>query len=487
MKSILASLAFLILSVSVQAQNAAFSRADQGPPITDLERAKATDEFIALLKDTRYFDYVDSRTHGIPENNTTGSFWYGNIWMDVRATKKNGQVLFTHGRGGSDNIGIRTAPYLEGACYAYRLTGEKRYAKLAQKLIRGFSSWILSGSRSAKDNPYILNRSFYPANFETIENGRNMAVDYGPDRPGIDNEVSKYVHVPGNPYFGDIWIKNQRSIDDIGQMIRGMSQVQVCRDLFDDEIKKDLDQMNALYAAWAKTVEDADFTIPSFNENLEIYLPKRELSNFKTYDVFGANPNCTGKMAVHLLHGQDVDGYRCKSGISAFERWFRDRLRNDPVEIIRSHHVSAITMAELRSHPNVAMELRKGLADRLNHDFDIVKNPKINPNLDIQDIPAEFVHAANVGVPLTSDEIRFVYLRLNQAYLGMRAPEHFSTYHLFDAEIPDGEYAYDAPNIGLYFYTIAPMIGSCSAKWVQKDVRPLFDCERVKKALSEAY
>ena len=90
-----------------------FVRPDVGTPLTPAEIAAATDDVIALLKRTRYFDVVDERVHGWPESEPTG-YWYGTWWSGVTVTKQAGNVTFLHGAGGADNNGLRTAPYLEG-------------------------------------------------------------------------------------------------------------------------------------------------------------------------------------------------------------------------------------------------------------------------------------------------------------------------------------------------------------------------------------
>jgi hypothetical protein len=66
----------------------------------------------------------------------------------------------------------------------------------------------------------------------------------------------------------------------------------------------------------------------------------------------------------------------------------------------------------------------------------------------------------------------------------MRAPVYYPTYHLFDSAVPDGVYPYDAPNIGLYFYALGPMLGTCSSKLRQMNPQyQIFDCEKIKTAL----
>ncbi len=475
-------------AVSVVAQaansNVVFQRPDKGTPITTQEREAATDEFLTILKDTRYYGFAESRIHGTPEGNPQGHYWWGSMWTGVQVSKVAGQVAFTHQNNGSDNVGIHTAPYLEGACYAYRLTGDRRYEKLAQKLIRGFSSWILSSSRSATDAPKILSRSFYPSSFESFEDGRALKVNYEASRPGVATEASDYVHVAQNPYFGDLWVKNNRSIDDIGQMIRAMSQIQVCHNIFSKETQIDLEEMNHLYANWAKSVEDAQFVIPGFNKQAEIVVKKNGIGDYDAFGKFlGFNPNCAGKMAIHFLYDSQSRGFNCGNGLSILERVLNRYLSNDVIEILRSHHISSIAMAELRGQKDIALKLRQGLATRIENDLGFARNPASRPKLDTQDIPAEFVHANNVGVPLTSNEIRFLYERLHQAYEGMRQPQFYSTFHLFDSTVPDGQYNYDAPSTGLYFYTLAPMVGACASTWVQSSVRPLLNCERVAAAL----
>jgi hypothetical protein len=119
----------------------------------------------------------------------------------------------------------------------------------------------------------------------------------------------------------------------------------------------------------------------------------------------------------------------------------------------------------------------------MDRSFKVVQDPSSATQLDIQDIPTFLVHSGNVGVAMTSEEIRFVYQRLHTAYLQMRDPIYASTFHLFDSATPDGDYSYDAPNAGLYFYTLAPMVGACSSPWAQKSARPLWDCDLVKAGL----
>jgi hypothetical protein len=477
---------FIFLSITIQAETfqSHFERADSGQAITDQERTQATDELIGILKDTNYFDFIDSRVHGIPENDPKTSFWWASMWTGVRAFKKNGKVTYVHSNDGTDNAGIHTPPYLEGACYGYQLTKDPKLSYLARKLMRGMSAWLLSSAKSADDKSIVLSRAFYPESRNSFEDGKEIFINYDANRPGINGVPSGYVHIPNNPVFGDIWLKHKRSIDDIGHMIRSIAQVQSCREAFDDEAKKDLEQMNILYAAWAQDVEAHKYIIPFYNFAGEVYTDRFGLGDYNTFKLFGIDPDCPGKLAIHYLHSNSSGKLKCGRGISLLEKIGNRFLKNDAIEILRSHHVAAVAMAELRNQSEVANKLREGIAKRMTRDMHVLKNIKLSPLFDRQDIPTFFINANNVGVPMTSEEIRFVYQKLHDAYLGMRSPVYFSTYHLFDSSVPDGEYPFDPPNIALYHRIYGLMLGSCTSTFRNPNGRQFLDCERLKKSIN---
>lgn len=278
-----------IFFTSAQANQIPFVRVDKGAGITEQEREKATDELISILKDTQYFDFVASHVHGSPESDSSQPFWWASWWTGVKAKKSNNQITYVHSKEGTDNAGIFTSPYLEGACYAYLLTGEKKYAHLARRLMRGMSAWILSSSKSINESPKILQRSFYPASVYSTDDGHDIFFDYEANHPGKNGVSSGYVHNPYNPTFGDIWLKHKRSIDDIGHMIGAIAQVQACRNVFDDEAKKDLDQMNTLYSAWGQDVDKNKFIIPFYDFHGNVYLDKHGIGDYNTYNFLGGS------------------------------------------------------------------------------------------------------------------------------------------------------------------------------------------------------
>ncbi len=350
--------------------------------------------------------------------------------------------------------------------------------------MRGMSAWILSSAKSKEDYPKILSRAFYPKNIDSNEAGISLHIDYSANRPGQNTDASGYVNIPNNPLFGDIWVKRNRSTDDIGHMLRAISQVQSCREAFDDETRADLNQLTSLYTDWAKSVDDNNFIIPSYDYNGNIESIKKGIGDYNAYRVLGFDPTCVEKLAVRYMHTPEAKNLKCGNGISFLEKMGSKYLQNDAIEILRSHHVAAAALAQLKSQDEDAQKLMEGLVNRMNRDFKVANNPKISPKYDLQDIPTFLIHANNIGVPMTSDEIHYIYGRLNAAYTGLLDPALYNRLHIFDPKVPDGVYPYDPPHIGFYFYTIGVMLGSCSSTFVNSNnERPLLDCDRLKNGL----
>jgi len=165
-------------------------------------------------------------------------------------------VTYYHHDVGADNNGLRTGPLMEGACYAFLTWGEPAHERLLREMVRGFSSWILAMETQPDDTPVLLSRAAYPVNIQSEDHGVSYLIDYGANRPGVDNSATEYVHLAANPHWGDIWIKNKRSKDCIGQMHRAMGQILSCRDHVSAATRDDIDEMWELYAAWSRQVED---------------------------------------------------------------------------------------------------------------------------------------------------------------------------------------------------------------------------------------
>jgi hypothetical protein len=457
-----------------------FTRPDVGTPLTQAELEAATDKLVALLNDTHYFDVVDERVHGWPS--TQPGFWFGTWWSGVTITKAAGKITYQHAAGGADNNGLRTAPYLEGACYAHLLWGKPLTAQLVRRMARGYSSSALGMKRSAGDTAgTMLSRAHYPASVTSAEGGRSLFIDYSLNRPGEDNGATEYVHLASNPTFGDVWVKNKRSKDDMGQVFRSIAQVEACAPRLDAAGQADLAQTKSLYAAWSKEVEAAGWGIATLDKNAAVYTPPvtETLAHYTLVD----NVECPGALMMRLLGHGDPGTLGCGTGISNTEKLLGSQMKNGVKQILRTHHEAAVNMALLTKQTGPALSLLQGLAERLDSDVAAASAASPPANVNPDDIVSLVLHAANTGVPLTSKEVRWIHSRLESAWTSYRAAGTAATYKVFDPATPDGTYPYDPSGTGMFFSDIGLLLGSCASPFRNTASRPLLDCKRLLASL----
>jgi hypothetical protein len=456
-----------------------YVRPDVGPPLTPAEIAAATDDVIALLKGTRYFDFVDERAHGWPQSEPTG-FWYGTWWSGVTVTKASGLVTFTHGADGADNNGLRTAPLLEGACYAQLLWDTPLASHLVRKLARGFSSWALAMKRDPSDTAApMLARAHYARNVISTDSGRTIAIDVSADLPGTDG-TSQYVHLPTNPSFGDIWIKNLRSKDDMGHVFRAMIQAQACGPRLDAAGQADFAQMMSLYEAWSRQVEKDGWGIATLDKSAQPTMPPVS-QTLAHYTLLG-NIECPGPLMMSLLGDGTPGSLDCGSGISAAEQALGSQLKNGAKQILRTHHEAAVNAAFLEGANAPGLALLQGLTTRIETDRTLLLGPNPPADLSAADIASLLLHSANAGVPLTSDEVRWLHGRIRLAAQTFLAPAATPTYHVFDAATPDGTYDYEPAGDGLSFLDVGVLLGQCAAPYRNTTTRTMLDCTRLRAA-----
>jgi hypothetical protein len=457
-----------------------YVRPDVGPPLTPAEIAAATDDVIAILKGTRYFDVVDERIHGWPESEKTG-YWYGTWWSGVTVTKAGGLVTYKHSADGADNNGLRTAPFLEGACYAHLMTGRPLTAHLVRKIARGYSSWALAMKRDASDGAApMLARAHYARNVTSTDDGRTFAIDVSADLPGTDG-TSQYVHLPSNPTFGDIWIKNLRSKDDMGHVFRSMVQAGACTPRLDAAGQADLAQMNALYAGWSQQVQKDGWGIATLDKSAQPTMPPVS-QTLAHYTLLG-NIECPGPLMMSYFGSGNAGSLDCGNGISAAEQALGSQLKNGARQILRTHHEAAVNAAFLKGATGPGLPLLQGLASRVETDRGQLLGGSPPADMNPTDIASLVLHAANAGVPLTSDEVRWIHGRIKLAAQTYLAPSASPTYHVFDAATPDGTYAYEPGGDGLFFGDIGVLLGQCAAPYRNTATRTMLDCTRLAGAL----
>ncbi len=452
-----------------------FTRPDKGQPVTPEEVAAATALYLEVLRETRYFDVVEERAHGWPESDPQGRYWFATWWSGVRVIKQDGHVTYRHSADGADNNGVRTGPILAAACFAQALWGDR--TPLVRRLVRGFNSWVLAMEREAgPDTGVLMTRAHYPESVTSQGGGREVFIDYSLNRPGEDNGATVYVHNPDNPYWGDIYVKNKRSKDDIGHMLLALAFLPACTAGADPAFRADLDLLDTLYGAWARRVEDDGWRIATVDRDWKVYWPEEDLAFF----IDLGNIECKGMLAIRLFGRGDEGPLQCGDGLSALDEV--QGLKNDFHQIQRSFHEAAAALAFLRGRPDLADAMLHGLAWRLDTLMDARESDHPPATPGDQDLAELVMMSAAVGVPLTSREVRFLHARIadaHQTYLSDGMKPH---YHVFDAETPDGEYAFTPDAGGFFWRYVGALLGVCTSPYRNPTSRPVLDCDAVRNA-----
>jgi len=452
-----------------------YTRPATGVPVTPTELTAVTDLYLDLLTQTRYFDFLDERVHGWPESDPQQRYWYGVWWSGAGLEKNQGSVTFMHVDVGADNIGIPTSSVLEGVCLAHKVWPTARLEHLTRRLVRGFNSWILAMER-LPDDPAgtLLARVGYPEPIASTDNGRSYFIDYSADRPGIDS-YTLYVHLPTNPYWGDLYIKNKRSKDDIGHMLRAIATVSDCAPGFDVDTRADIDAMRANYASWCRQVEADNWSIATLDQDANVYIPPLDSTMSHFYST--GNAECNSMLAIRLLGQGDPGTFACDDGVNPLESLVLDNPSNG--EILRSFHEAAVKHALLTRQNTIARDMLGGLVQRIDQGMGYAESEQWPTHMDAGQLAKLIVNGANAGVPLTSREVRFVHAQIEEAHTSYLANGTGGVYRVFEPATPDGAYDFTPAGSGLDFTFFAGLLGTCVATFRNPASVPLLDCARL--------
>jgi hypothetical protein len=455
-----------------------YARPELGAPVSDAELAAVTDDYLELLREIRYFDVTRERAHGWPASDPEGRYWYGTWWSGVSIVRENGAIKYLHGADGADNNGLRTAPLLEGALFAHAIWGHQPDLMLSRELIRGFSSWILAmQSAGHPDAGVLMTRAHYPDPVTSTDDGVDVLLDYSLNRPGLDNGATEYVHVPDNPHWGDIWVKNKRSKDDLGHMMRAIAHVsRLPREGVDPGLRDDADEMLALYRAWAQRVEDDDWTIATYDASLGVFTPPDDLAHL----IQVLNGECDVILTLRLFARGDTGGWDCGNGITDVDTIASVKPSN--AQMFRAYHEGLVAHAQLAGKNKMALIFLEGLAFRVESTLDALESSD-PPDAPIpEDMTELLVQAANVGLPLTWREVRYVHERIREAHDSYLDGSQHDAIHALDEGMPDGTYPFEPSGKGFFFRNIGAVLGSCASTFRSENGKPILDCERVKAA-----
>ena len=348
--------------------------------------------------------------------------------------------------------------------------------------MRGFESWALAMDRDdGADRGALLARAHYPESVLSEDGGRSVYIDYDPCRPG--EEWSRPTPAPSifvlndqNPWWGEIWVKNIRSKDDIGHMLQALTYLPGCMEGASDAFQDDVARVMAAYEAWARRVEDDGWKIATVDEDYELYYPEGELAFY----LMPGDIECLLALATRLFGRNEPGPVDCGDGITPLsEEWL---LKNDFHQIQRSFQQAAAALAARHGHLALRDLMLRGLAWRIERILDAKELGAGYDGPHERDVAELIVMSANAGLPLTAREVRFLHERIAEAHESYLSEHMRRHYHVFDADTPDGEYAFTPEGSGFFFRLLAAALGTCASPWRHPDSEPVLDCERVRAA-----
>ena len=203
----------------------AFTRKEKGVPIPEDEIAGFTREVTGLWKEIDYFRWLLRISTGVDAS--TGQEGYLAWYNDVQAVKEGDKVIFKQ-KGGDHNMWIPGSKILSEAINGCALTGDWTTCKVAEQYCKGMTASVKGFVWDDDDPaPFLMARAIFPHDNEATlddeswgDDGRKKVMEFHEAYKEEYGWNAQSFAWPHNPTWGDIWITNMRSKDDVRAIVR---------------------------------------------------------------------------------------------------------------------------------------------------------------------------------------------------------------------------------------------------------------------------
>lgn len=463
------------------------TRTDQGTPLTQNEVETFTRTITAAWKNADFFRWLENILYGLDESYDEDMPYYASLWDGVHVVKSGDLLTFEHIEGASaENMMIKNSVLLMNIIAIYSATGDERIARIANKLARGISATMMGSvwdDSVPQEDRYVMARSVINHDHQwTTVDGYQAAVDYSAWRQKEVNWNMDFVHIPNNPYWGDIWIQNKRSKDDVCRLYRAAAYMAHFLDIWpDDEITDGIN--NAYYdlKGFAQDVVEYDYHIRSVDHDGTLFIPDQDLASFVDFTWLDPDAECNARISSEFLANDDPGEIDCNDGICELYEDAAIISHLWSYNLIRNFHISALLLALNNSAEettqNLAYNLMQGLITRLENEMQKVQEDYHGTDQESYErtLAGTMVGYATCGVPLTSEEIRFV-----QGYYEASAEDwnNWPYFDLWDESHGDGTYSY-RPGGDIRFENMTAFMQLCASPYYNDNDRPIVDCDIV--------
>ncbi len=418
----------------------------EGEALTGVEIAQTTEALLALWHGTGYFQWILDTGHGMATGNEWGFPDYKLWWQDTTAVKVGDTVTFRHVSGGDNNL-MRHARVLLYSLAGHMLTADPRLKEISLQYLRGIQAMYTAMVWANEDPPIdtIMARAIYNHSHPfLVSGGRKAAVDYEPSKVEELDRRHDVLHNPGNPTFGDIWVRSKRSNDDLPFLYRLVPVLmRVQKNDPDPEMAAEAAKALAYVRGFCRDIVDHQYDIRTKGPDGVPYEPfyggaPDDFASYTSYDWMDPNAECNAKLATALIGYQEPLGNDCLDGYGGVYEEVAISGKYWGTPIIYYFHISALAEALAEGYNDAARALAAGLERRADAYMNDTVTRATVATWD-GDAATFLITAASYGFPLTAREARLVSGELQ------RAAVHYSTFTLWDLwaeSVPDGEYDY---------------------------------------------
>ncbi|MFO0722588.1 MAG: hypothetical protein U1E65_02315 [Myxococcota bacterium] len=421
------------------------NRSDPDPPPDPALTQALTQKLTGFWRRHDYFNWVLRVTHGVDVG--TGKPEFRVWWQDVDAIKAGGKVTFKHSTsGGAHNIYIPTGQLLAESAAAYLLTGDAAAGEVARSLSLGLSAACRGFVHDAADpNLHLMARNVAAFDHDYLLPGdRPARVEYSPWFSSYEAWNAQRFEYPANPSWGDVWVTNMRSKDDVPHIYLAAAMVRALRAYAKDpQILEAAQLADDCSTGFAKDIVDNGYQIRTKDKDGAPYIPTQDLASFVQYDSIVPNGECAAKLSSALLGtgqpGANVCGFNAVTDYESFAvgaHYYN-------YEIVHGFHVSALFFALLTEQNESAKALLTGMASRVDRYLDPSGSEagRTSSAWD-RDVAVLLLKGAALGLPLKAKEAELIRAQLGAA---IDTYDAWNRWDLWSPALPDDTYV---PNDG---------------------------------------
>ncbi len=420
-------------------------RSDDGEPVSQADIDAFSAEYAEFFKQSDYFRWLSRYSQGLPEDNEGGYPGYKVWWTHLSAVKRNGVVTLEFS-GTPDNstakVGRAISPILG---YAMN-TGDSTARDLALGYIKGLSS-TFDGMVYPNEDPVvdtIMARCIFHQSYEIeLDGGRKLVMDYDPVRVEEVARRHDTWHNPDNPTYGDIYVRNKRSKDDLLYVYRtSIWLARVIHTTQDDELREAAIKLFRQIRAMSVDIVEHEYCVRTKDGDGVPYIPLMEngavddFASFTSYDAAFPYAECNAKLGTtYVAYGEKKD-IECSGDSFYGDGGMYERATISShywgSNMIWGYHAVALALALAYGDEDTARKLMDGFITRLEG---LQQDERAEQYTEWwPDMAQLLVLGAAYGMPLKADEVRIIhqYYREGMAHYNAIVP-----WDPWDDSVPD--------------------------------------------------